>query len=82
MEFLRLYIMFNQKSQDIAVTDGIVKILFSEEQLALPDRFFGIFGVNSGKRAKGNLTICMRVFSFSCEEQGRFFTVLCFIIAF
>lgn len=54
MEFLRLYIMFNQKSQDIAMTDGIVKLLFSEEQLALSDRFFGIFGVNSGKRAKGN----------------------------
>lgn len=52
MEFLCLYIMFDQKSQDIAVPDGVVKILLSQEKLTLSDCFLVIFRVDSSKRAK------------------------------
>lgn len=55
MEFLRLYIMFNQKSQDVAVTDGIVKILLSKEKFTLSDCFFGILSINSSKEQKKTL---------------------------
>lgn len=57
MEFLHLQIMFNQKSQDITLADGVVKILFSQEKFALSDCFFGILRVNPSKRAKGKVMV-------------------------
>lgn len=56
MEFLHLCIMLNQKSQDITIPDGIVEVLFSQEQFTLPDCFFSVFRVNSRKEQKGSVT--------------------------
>ncbi|KAL2298696.1 hypothetical protein Nmel_014285 [Mimus melanotis] len=56
MEFLHLCIMLNQKSQDITMPDGIVKVVFSQEQFTQPDCFFSIFRVNSRKGQKGSVT--------------------------
>lgn len=63
--------MFNQKSQDIALPDGVVKILFSQEKFALSDGFFGILGVNPSKRANRKI-VWGRTFSLPREARERF----------
>lgn len=78
-----MYIMFDQKSQDIAVPDGVVKILLSQEKLTLSDCFLGIFRVDSSKRAKETCAQSGGEHS-ACQVKNRadffffFFTVLCF----
>lgn len=82
MEFLCLYIMFDQKSQDIAVPDGVVKILLSQEKLTLSDCFLGIFRVDSSKRAKETCAQSGGEHS-ACQVKNRadffFFFLLCYV---
>lgn len=66
MEFLHLCIMFNQKSQNVTMTDDGVIILFSQEKFTLSDCFFGILRVNSsreqkvtGNNGRGEHSACM-----------------------
>lgn len=44
--------MFHQEAQDVAVADGAVQVLLSQEKLTLFDCFLGVLRVNSRKEEK------------------------------
>lgn len=72
MEFLHLCIMLNQKSQDIAVPDGVIKVLFSQEQFTLPDCFFSVFRVNSRKGQKESVTVQGEHSAYPAKDREEF----------
>lgn len=72
MEFLHLCIMLNQKSQDITIPDGIVKVLFSQEQFTLPDCFFSVFRINSRKEQNGSVTAQGEHSAYLAKDREEF----------
>lgn len=73
VEFPHSEVMFHQKPQDVAVPEGSVKLLLSQEEFALSHCFLGISRVDSREEQKDTMTGLGRAFGLSCGAQGRGF---------